>query len=367
MDVANLRQAAPSGRPVETEPPARPRFRVVESEEPPADDLSTLEKAPIARPDEPIDYDLLSNIAEDTLRIYLAEAGHARLLTAQEERDLSTDFLKGRDAAQELISTDPNSPRWLELCAIRENGERSRRKLVESNLRLVVSIARKYLGRGLTLLDLIQEGNIGLMRAVEKFDPTRGFKLSTYATWWIRQAISRAVADQARAIRLPVHLVETLGQITQTERRLTAEQGRPPTDEEIAKALEVPLERVELVRRSAQQPASLDRAIGDDEGSSLGDLVADDHQQSPYAVTSGNLLREAVHDILDQLPQRERLVLELRYGLGDRADPLTLEEVGRQLGVTRERVRQIEADAIRELRHPSESRLLRDFLSDPEQ
>lgn len=309
--------------------------------------------------------DVLSSIAEDTLRIYLAEAGRAALLTAAEEVELAQAIEAGRQAERELQTSELSRDQRAHLEHLKRQGEQARRRLVEANLRLVVSIARKYVGRGLTLLDLIQEGNIGLMRAIEKFDWRRGFKLSTYATWWIRQAISRAVADQSRAIRLPVHLLESLGQINQAERRLTMELGRPPTDQEIAQAIDLPLDRVEAIRRSAQPPASLDRAMGDEEGSSLGDLVPDDRQASPFAITSVNLLREAIQDAIGQLSQRERDVLRLRYGLDD-GQPRTLEEVGRELGVTRERIRQIEAHAIRKLRHPSRSRLLRDFLSESE-
>ena len=334
-------------------------------EEPTPENLHGLEQssgeANMATPDA----DYLGSIAEDTLRIYLVEAGRAPLLSASEEIQLAQTLEAGRQAQRELETPSLSPDERARLEQVKKIGEQARRRLVEANLRLVVSIARKYVGRGLTLLDLIQEGNIGLMRAIEKFDWRRGFKLSTYATWWIRQAISRAVADQARAIRLPVHLLESLSQINQTERRLTAELARPPTDEEIARALDLPLDRVEAIRRSAQPPASLDRAIGDEEGSSLADLVPDDSQATPFAATSVNLLRETIHEVLDSLSARERAVLDLRYGLSD-GQPRTLEEVGRELGVTRERIRQIEAHAIRKLRHPSRSRLLRDFLSEGE-
>ena len=385
-----------------------------------------------------VERDLLGDIAEDTLRIYLAEAGRTPLLKAEEEQSLSRDYESGREAEGRLrdllgrlsesngasvaqrerlvqgVKSGQVLPAelrafglsWDEVTnptqvAVGEaartvadlqrtirTGELARRRLVEANLRLVVSIARKYVGRGLTLLDLIQEGNIGLMRAIEKFDWRRGFKLSTYATWWIRQAISRAVADQARTIRLPVHLVDTLSQINQTERRLTSELGRPPTEDEIAQTLltsqlasdlkrtpteqevhdKLPafIERVQSIRRFAQPPASLDKAVGDEEGSALGDLVPDDRQSSPFAATSTAMLRDALQEVISGLSSRERAVLDLRYGLSDDR-PRTLEEVGRELGVTRERIRQIEAHAIRKLRHPSRSRALRDFLAEIEE
>jgi RNA polymerase primary sigma factor len=339
-----------------------------EAEEPTPEALAGLESEgpieyhPAMLPDDPG----LREIAEDTLRVYLAEASRVPLLTAAEEVTLAKAIEIGREAKRRLASRHL-SPREVQaLRRIVSEGERARHRLVESNLRLVVSIARKYVGRGLALLDLIQEGNIGLMRAIEKFDWRRGFKLSTYATWWIRQAISRAVADQARTIRLPVHLVDTLSQINQAERRLTSEFGRPPTEEEIAESLELPLERVQSIRRYAQPPASLDKVVGDEEGSALGDLVPDDRQESPFAATSSIMLKDALHDVIGQLSPRERAVLDLRYGLTD-DHPRTLEEVGKELGVTRERIRQIEAHAIRKLRHPSRSRVLRDFLAEVEE
>jgi RNA polymerase primary sigma factor len=359
--------------------------------------IEEIEQAEKVLPPPVVGYDALGEIAEDSLRLYLAEAGRTPLLKAEQEQSLAKEFEAGRNAESALLAVlgdadgatiakhrllhaikvgqalradydavelDPASvPELVQTIRL---GELARRKLVESNLRLVVSIARKYVGRGLTLLDLIQEGNIGLMRAIEKFDWRRGFKLSTYATWWIRQAISRAVADQARTIRLPVHLVDTLSQINQAERRLTSELSRPPTEEEIAESLELPLERVQSIRRYAQPPASLDKVVGDEEGSALGDLVPDDRQQSPFAATSSIMLKDALHDVIGQLSPRERAVLDLRYGLTD-DHPRTLEEVGKELGVTRERIRQIEAHAIRKLRHPSRSRVLRDFLAEVEE
>ena len=380
----------------------------------PPDEIEEVEEVAEATRAPAAGYDPLGDIAEDSLRIYLAEAGRTPLLKAHEEQSLAKEFEAGREAETALLARlgDPDGAtmtRQLLLHAIEAGqalradyeevgldpaavpalalairiGVLARRRLVESNLRLVVSIARKYVGRGLTLLDLIQEGNIGLMRAIEKFDWRRGFKLSTYATWWIRQAISRAVADQARTIRLPVHLVDTLSQINQAERRLTSEFGRPPTEEEIAQSLlttqltaelgrmptedeianklHASVERMQSIRRFAQPPASLDKVVGDEEGSALGDLVPDERQASPFSATSSLMLKDALHEVISSLSVRERAVLDLRYGLTD-DHPRTLEEVGKELGVTRERIRQIEAKALRKLRHPSRSKRLKDFI-----
>lgn len=238
---------------------------------------------------------------------------------------------------------------------------RAKKRLAETNLRLVVSIAKRYVGRGMSFLDLIQEGNLGLMKAVDKFDYKRGFKFSTYATWWIRQAITRAIADQARTIRIPVHMVETINKLVRIERQLVQELGRDPSNEEIAKEMGIEVEKVREVRKIAQEPVSLETPIGEEEDSHLGDFIEDDTAVAPDEAANFTMLREELNEILMTLNERERKVLELRFGLVD-GTPRTLEEVGKEFNVTRERIRQIEAKALRKLKHPSRSQKLKDFL-----
>src|SRR3989344_294308 len=271
----------------------------------------------------------------DPVRQYLREIGRFRLLTPEEEVDLA--------------KKNENSDR------------RAKEKLTQSNLRLVVSIAKKYVGRGLTLLDLIQEGNQGLIRAVEKYDWRKGFKFSTYATWWIRQAITRAIADQARTIRIPVHMVETINKLFHTSRRLMQELGREPTAEEIGEELELSADRVREIFKIAQEVTSIDAKVGDDEDSFLGDFIEDTSQPSPVDQASRELLKESLEEVLSSLSDREAKVLRLRFGLNG-SKPMTLEEVGREFGVNRERIRQIEAKALRKLKHPSRRKKLQDYL-----
>ncbi len=272
---------------------------------------------------------------EDPVRMYLKEIGKVPLLTAEEEMELAIKMEEGDEAAK--------------------------RRLSEANLRLVVSIAKRYVGRGMQFLDLIQEGNLGLIKAVEKFDYRKGYKFSTYATWWIRQAITRAIADQARTIRIPVHMVETINKLIRVQRQLLQEYGREPLPEEIAKEMHMSLDRVREIQKIAQEPVSLETPIGEEEDSHLGDFIQDDHIPVPAEQAAFTLLREQISEVLDTLTERERNVLRLRFGLDD-GRGRTLEEVGREFNVTRERIRQIEAKALRKLRHPSRSKKLRDYL-----
>jgi len=271
---------------------------------------------------------------------------------------------RSADDMQEWLRKEyPGYPLWAEdYCAkIRDRAEDARARLTEANLRLVVSVAKKYIGRGMSLLDLIQEGNIGLIRAVEKFEYRKGFKFSTYATWWIRQAITRAIADQARTIRIPVHMVETINKLSRLYRRLTQEKGREPTSEEIGREMEISPERVREIQKVSQEPVSLETPIGEEEDSHLGDFIEDQAAPSPSELASYQMLKEQVEEVLDSLSGRERRVLQLRFGLDD-GRQRTLEEVGHEFGVTRERIRQIEAKALRKLRHPSRSKKLKDYL-----
>ena len=271
----------------------------------------------------------------EPLRIYLNEIGEIPLLDETEEKELGRRISDGDESA--------------------------RARLEEGNLRLVVSIAKHYTGRGLPLMDLIQEGNLGLIKAVEKFDYRKGYKFSTYATWWIRQAITRAIADQARTIRIPVHMVETINRLIRTSRQLVQELGREPTAEEIAAKMEIPVERVREIRKISQDPVSLETPIGEEEDSHLGDFIQDEHVAVPAEEATFTLLHEQLMEALDTLTEREQQVLRLRFGLDD-GKPRTLEEVGKQFHVTRERIRQIEAKALRKLRHPSRSKKLKDYL-----
>lgn len=274
--------------------------------------------------------------ASDAVKLYLKEIGRYPLLTADKEVIL----------AKQIEAGDINS----------------KKMLAQHNLRLVVSIAKKYMKRGLDFLDLIEEGNIGLMRAIEKFDYTKGFKFSTYATWWIRQAITRAIADQARLIRIPVHMNETIGKLKRVNKQLTQELGREPSNAEIAEVMDLSEEKVTEILRIAQDPVSMDSKIGDEEDSSLSDFISDDSGNTPTETTRSNLLSESIEDVLSSLTEKEALVIKLRYGLED-GETKTLEDVGKMFGVTRERIRQIEAKALRKLRHPSRSQKLRDFLN----
>ena len=272
---------------------------------------------------------------EDPVRMYLKEIGKVSLLTADEEIELAQRMEKGDSSAK--------------------------KKLAEANLRLVVSIAKRYVGRGMLFLDLIQEGNLGLIKAVEKFDYTKGYKFSTYATWWIRQAITRAIADQARTIRIPVHMVETINKLIRVSRQLLQELGREPTPEEIAKVMEIPVERVREILKISQEPVSLETPIGEEEDSHLGDFIQDDNVPVPAEAAAFTLLKEQLKEVLGTLTEREQKVLTLRFGLED-GRSRTLEEVGREFNVTRERIRQIEAKALRKLRHPTRSKKLKDYL-----
>lgn len=305
----------------------------------------------------------------DPVRMYLKEIGKVSLLTAAEEVDLAMKIEAGVEAMAQLDASEEEGGVPLErrerrrLSRIEQVGLDAKQQLIEANLRLVVSIAKRYVGRGMLFLDLIQEGNLGLIRAVEKFDYTKGFKFSTYATWWIRQAITRAIADQARTIRIPVHMVETINKLVRIQRQLLQSLGREPTPEEIAEEMGLTPERVREIQKISQAPVSLETPIGEEEDSQLGDFIEDDAAVVPPDAASFSMLQEQLAKTLEGLAERERKVITLRFGLED-GHPRTLEEVGREFGVTRERIRQIESKTLAKLRHPSRSQKLKDYLED---
>ncbi len=307
-----------------------------DEDEVPDEDLKSIADEEAEDPEADLDVSIPDSInIEDPVRMYLKEIGKVKLLTAEEEIELAQRMEEGDEYAKQ--------------------------RLAEANLRLVVSIAKRYVGRGMLFLDLIQEGNLGLIKAVEKFDYRKGFKFSTYATWWIRQAITRAIADQARTIRIPVHMVETINKLVRVSRQLLQELGREPTPEEIAERMEIPVERVREIMKISQEPVSLETPIGEEEDSHLGDFIQDDNVPVPADAAAYTLLKEQLIEVLGTLTEREQKVLTLRFGLED-GRARTLEEVGREFNVTRERIRQIEAKALRKLRHPSRSRKLKDYL-----
>ncbi|MCD8108969.1 MAG: RNA polymerase sigma factor RpoD [Clostridiales bacterium] len=310
---------------------------------------------------------------EDPVRMYLKEIGKVPLLNAEEEISLAKEMEAGINASEEIerletelaqASEDEKEEIRSEIAALKkvaDSGADAKKRLAEANLRLVVSIAKRYVGRGMLFLDLIQEGNLGLIKAVEKFDYKKGYKFSTYATWWIRQAITRAIADQARTIRIPVHMVETINKLIRVSRQLLQELGREPTPEEIAEEMNMPVERVREILKISQEPVSLETPIGEEEDSHLGDFIQDDNVPIPADAAAFTLLKEQLVEVLGTLTEREQKVLRLRFGLDD-GRARTLEEVGKEFNVTRERIRQIEAKALRKLRHPSRSRKLKDYL-----
>ena len=331
--------------------------------EPPMEEIAEIEEEELVDPNTLVD----SFNIDDPVRMYLKEIGRVPLLSADEEVVLATAMSAGR-AAQERIDEAAENEETIpeeELAKLKKDikeGNKAKQKLAEANLRLVVSIAKRYVGRGMLFLDLIQEGNLGLIKAVEKFDYTKGYKFSTYATWWIRQAITRAIADQARTIRIPVHMVETINKVIRVSRQLLQQLGHDPTPEEISAEMGMPVDKVREILKIAQEPVSLETPIGEEEDSHLGDFIPDEGASEPSEAASFTLLKEQLVDVLSTLTPREETVLKLRFGIED-GRTRTLEEVGKEFNVTRERIRQIEAKALRKLRHPSRSKKLKDFLN----
>ena len=336
---------------------------LADTAEPPVEEMEEITEEEIVDPNS-----LIDNFGtDDPVRMYLKEIGKVNLLTSEEEVELAQAMTAGNAAQEqldELKASGEEIPEELrrELEKTIKKGERARQRLAEANLRLVVSIAKRYVGRGMQFLDLIQEGNLGLIKAVEKFDYVKGFKFSTYATWWIRQAITRAIADQARTIRIPVHMVETINKVIRVSRQLLQELGHDPSAEEIAEEMNMPAERVREILKIAQEPVSLETPIGEEEDSHLGDFIPDEDASEPAEAASFTLLKEQLVEVLSTLTPREEKVLKLRFGIED-GRTRTLEEVGKEFNVTRERIRQIEAKALRKLRHPSRSKKLKDFLN----
>ena len=332
-------------------------------DEPPMEALAEVEEEELIDPNELVD----SFSIDDPVRMYLKEIGKVSLLSADEEITLASEMTAGMEAQEQLAKADAGvlkltKAERAQLEEVAAKGEESKQKLAEANLRLVVSIAKRYVGRGMLFLDLIQEGNLGLIKAVEKFDYTKGYKFSTYATWWIRQAITRAIADQARTIRIPVHMVETINKVIRVSRQLLQELGHDPSPEEISAEMGMSVEKVREILKIAQEPVSLETPIGEEEDSHLGDFIPDEGASEPSEAASFTLLQEQLVDVLSTLTPREEKVLKLRFGIED-GRPRTLEEVGKEFNVTRERIRQIEAKALRKLRHPSRSKKLKDFLN----
>jgi RNA polymerase primary sigma factor len=329
---------------------------------PSEEELTDGEEVETARPDLVIDDNYLANIdTDDTIGLYLKEVGRVPLLTAQEEVDLAQRIERGRLAREELARGNVSPRHRQDLQRLIEDGWAAREHLITANSRLVISVAKKYMGRGVPFLDLIQEGNIGLIRAAKKFDYRRGHKFSTYATWWIRQAVTRAIADQGRTIRVPVHMGDQINKLLRVQHQLTQRLGRDPSVEELADSLEVTPQKVENMIQVARRPLSLETPTDDEEDSVLGDFIQDEEIPAPDETATYNLLREHLESVLNTLPPREVRILQLRYGLLD-GQAYTLEEVGRKMGVTRERVRQIEAQALSRLRHPAIRRKLREYL-----
>ncbi len=329
--------------------------------DPPLDEIADIEEEELVDPNTLVD----SFAIDDPVRMYLKEIGKVPLLSPEEEIDLAQKMSDGNHAQERLDSAGEDGLSGEELAQLKAQlkaGEKAKQKLAEANLRLVVSIAKRYVGRGMLFLDLIQEGNLGLIKAVEKFDYTKGYKFSTYATWWIRQAITRAIADQARTIRIPVHMVETINKVIRVSRQLLQELGHDPSPEEIAGEMAMPVDKVREILKIAQEPVSLETPIGEEEDSHLGDFIPDEGASEPSEAASFTLLKEQLVDVLGTLTPREEKVLKLRFGIED-GRTRTLEEVGKEFNVTRERIRQIEAKALRKLRHPSRSKKLKDFLN----